>query len=77
MSQTSQTTMKVSKETLNRLREHGKMGDTYEDVVTRLLEKKWALTPAFFVNEIIQIILQKMLKIVLGKFVKRWESRLN
>jgi hypothetical protein len=31
--------MKISKETLCRLREHGKIGDTYEDVVTRLLEK--------------------------------------
>jgi len=35
-----QTTMKISKETLSKLREHGRMGDTYEDVVTRLLEKK-------------------------------------
>ena len=32
------TTMKVSKETLDRLRGHGKMGDTFEAVVTRLLD---------------------------------------
>ena len=34
-----QTTMKLSKETLNRLRGQGKMGDTYEDVVIQLLDK--------------------------------------
>jgi len=34
----SQTTMKLSKETLNRLRGIGKMGDTFEDVVNRLLD---------------------------------------
>jgi len=34
----SQTTMKVSKETLRRLREQGKMGDSFENVVNRLLD---------------------------------------
>ena len=67
----AQTTMKISKETLYRLREHGKMGDTYEDVVTRLLEKKWVLTPVFFVNEIIQSTPKKKRSIVLSKFAAR------
>jgi len=31
--------MKVSKETLERLRRHGKMGDSLEDVVNRLLDE--------------------------------------
>ena len=34
----SQTTMKISKETLARLREKGKMGDSFENVVNRLLD---------------------------------------
>jgi len=34
----ARTTMKLSKETLQRLREFGKMGDTFEDVVNRLLD---------------------------------------
>jgi len=34
-----QTTMKLAKETLARLREHGQMGDSFEDVVNRLLDK--------------------------------------
>jgi len=32
------TTAKFSRETLERLREHGKMGDSFEDVVNRLLD---------------------------------------
>ena len=32
------TTMKLSKETLDRIRGHGNMGDTFEDVVNRLLD---------------------------------------
>jgi len=35
----SQTTQKISKETLERLREHGKMGDSFEQVVSRLLDQ--------------------------------------
>ena len=34
----SQTTMKIKKETLERLREHGRMGDSFEEVVNRLLD---------------------------------------
>jgi len=34
----SQTTMKISRDTLKRLKEFGKMGDTFEDVVNRLLD---------------------------------------
>jgi len=34
-----QTTMKTSRETLMRLKEHGKMGDSFEKVVTRLLDE--------------------------------------
>jgi len=34
----SQTTMKIKKETLARLREHGRMGDSFEQVVNRLLD---------------------------------------
>jgi len=34
----SSTTMKVSKETLARLREQGGMGDSFDDVVNRLLD---------------------------------------
>jgi len=34
----SQTTMKIKKETLERLREHGRMGDSFEQVVNRLLD---------------------------------------
>jgi len=30
--------MKLSKDTLSRLREHGKMGDSFENVVNRLLD---------------------------------------
>ena len=33
------TTMKLSKETHDRLKEHGKMGDSFEDVVNRLLDE--------------------------------------
>ena len=33
------TTMKLSRDTLVRLREHGKMGDSFEDVVNMLLDK--------------------------------------
>jgi len=33
------TTMKVSKDTLQRIRGHGKMGDSLEDVVNRLLDE--------------------------------------
>jgi len=32
------TTMKISRETLDRLKEHGKMGDSFEDVVNGLLD---------------------------------------
>ena len=35
----SQTTMKIKKETLERLKEHGEMGDSFEDVVNRLLDE--------------------------------------
>ena len=35
----SQTTMKIKKETLERLKEHGGMGDSFEDVVNRLLDE--------------------------------------
>ncbi len=34
----AQSTMKISKETLCRLRKQGRMGDTFEDVVNRLLD---------------------------------------
>lgn len=34
----AQSTMKLSKETLQRIREFGKMGDTFEDVINRLLD---------------------------------------
>lgn len=34
----SQTTMKIKKETLARLRERGRMGDSFEQVVNRLLD---------------------------------------
>jgi len=33
------TTMKLSKETHDRLKEYGKMGDSFEDVVNRLLDQ--------------------------------------
>jgi len=33
------TTMKVKRETLNRLKDHGKMGDSFEKVVNRLLDE--------------------------------------
>jgi len=33
-----QSTMKISRETLKRLKEFGKMGDTFEDVVNSLLD---------------------------------------
>lgn len=32
------TTMKMSRETLERLKERGKMGDSFENVVSRLLD---------------------------------------
>jgi len=32
------TTQKISKDTLKRLREFGKMGETFDDVVNRLLD---------------------------------------
>ena len=32
------TTMKMSRDTLNRLKERGKMGDSFENVVNRLLD---------------------------------------
>ena len=31
--------MKLAKETLARLREHGRMGDSFEDVVNKLLDE--------------------------------------
>ena len=31
--------MKLSKETLERLKDHGRMGDSFEDVVNRLLDE--------------------------------------
>ena len=34
----SHTTMKLSRETLDRLKEHGRMGDSFEQVVNRLLD---------------------------------------
>ncbi len=34
----SMTTMKVKRETLDRLKDHGKMGDSFETVVNRLLD---------------------------------------
>jgi len=34
----SSTTMKLKRETLERLREHGRMGDSFEQVVKRLLD---------------------------------------
>jgi len=34
-----QTTMKLSKETLQRIRDHGRMGDTLESVVNQVLDK--------------------------------------
>jgi len=35
----SQTTIKVSKDTCTRLKTHGNMGDTFEDVILELLDK--------------------------------------
>ncbi len=35
----SQTTMKTTKETLERLKDHGKMGDSFEKVLNRLLDE--------------------------------------
>ncbi len=35
----SLTTMKVKRETLNRLKKHGKMLDSYDKVVNRLLDE--------------------------------------
>jgi len=32
------STIKLSKESQHRLREHGKMGDSFEDVVNRMLD---------------------------------------
>jgi len=34
-----QTTQKISKETLTRLKAHGKMGDTFDAVVSRVLDQ--------------------------------------
>jgi len=34
----SSTTMKLKRETLDRLKEHGRMGDSFEQVVNRLLD---------------------------------------
>jgi len=34
-----QTTMKLSKETVQRIRDHGRMGDTLESVVNQVLDK--------------------------------------
>ena len=34
-----QTTMKLSKETVERIRDHGRMGDTLESVVNQVLDK--------------------------------------
>jgi len=34
-----QSTIKLSKDTQERLREHGRMGDSFEDVVNRLLDE--------------------------------------
>jgi len=34
----SQSTIKLSKATQKRLREHGKMGDSFEDVLIKLLD---------------------------------------
>jgi len=34
----SQSTIKLSKDTQERLREQGKMGDSFEDVVNKLLD---------------------------------------
>ncbi len=31
--------MKLAKDTLERLREHGRMGDSFEDVVNKLLDQ--------------------------------------
>jgi len=36
----SQTTIKVSKDTCSRLKSHGKMGDSFEDVILELLDKQ-------------------------------------
>jgi len=33
------TTQKIRKDTLERLREHGKMGDSFDSVVNRLLDE--------------------------------------
>ena len=33
------TTMKVKRETLARLKEHGKMGDSFDTVVAKMIEK--------------------------------------
>ena len=35
----SKTTAKFSRETLERIKDHGKMGDSFEDVVNRLLDE--------------------------------------
>ena len=34
-----QTTMKLSKQTVERIRDHGRMGDTLESVVNQVLDK--------------------------------------
>ena len=34
-----QTTMKTTKRTLERLKDHGKMGESFEKVVNRLLDE--------------------------------------
>ncbi len=35
----SKTTAKFSRETLERIKDHGKMGDSFEDVINRLLDE--------------------------------------
>lgn len=33
------TTMKISRETLDRIAKHGKFGESYENVINRLIDK--------------------------------------
>ena len=39
------STIKLSKTVKKRLEEHGKMGDTYEDVIVKLLDGAEAISP--------------------------------
>jgi len=39
MSESEVTTIRVSREVKERLKRHGKMGMSYEDVITKLLDK--------------------------------------